>query len=316
MTIVRAQQRIVERPWGKCDLRPWNTTIPDGKIIGEIWFELPIGTGMEPSLLMKLLFTSEVLSIQVHPDDQYARSMGLPNGKTEAWYVLNAASSAEVGIGLKQRYSTSELRQAIDDGTIADLVAWRNVATGMALLVPAGTIHAIGAGLVVAEIQQRSDATFRLFDYGRRRELHIDAGLAVANQGPADEQADPVRLTSERTLLVSSRHFVFERIELPVESAWSLVVEPETWCLVVGGHGTLASWDVAKGDGIFIRSDRVQLATDDVGMTLLVAYSGSSPILNLLRRLDPGFAPTSRPLDSNRDQAWNVITQDLRGAKG
>lgn len=316
MTIARAQQRFVERPWGVGDVRPWSATVSNGKIIGEIWYELPIGIRMEPSLLMKLLFTSEALSIQVHPDDQHAQAMGLANGKTEAWYVLDAASNAQVGIGLKQQYSNNELRQAISDGTISDLVAWRNVATGRALLVPAGTIHAIGAGLVVAEIQQRSEATFRLFDYGRRRELHVDAGLAVANPGPAGEQADPMRLTSERTLLVSSPHFVFERIELPGETSWSLEVEPETWCLVVGGHGMLASLDVAKGDGIFVRADRVQLATDHVGMTLLLAYSGSSPIPNLLRKLEPESAAQSRRQNANRDQPWNVITRDSRGAKG
>ena len=97
----------------------------------------------------------------------YAQSMGLPNGKTEAWYVLSATPEAKVALGLKRRLTPQQLREAIDDGSISDLVVWQAVSAGDVIFVPAGTIHAIGAGLVIAEIQQRSDATFRLFDHGR-----------------------------------------------------------------------------------------------------------------------------------------------------
>ena len=145
-----------------------------------------------PSLLLKLLFTNQPLSIQVHPDDAYAQSIGLPNGKTEAWYVLSAAPEAKVALGLKRRLTPQQLRQAIDDGSISDLVVWQAVSAGDTIFVPAGTIHAIGAGLVIAEIQQRSDATFRLFDHGRGRELHIDNAIAVADAGPADVQVTPI----------------------------------------------------------------------------------------------------------------------------
>ena len=151
------------------------------------------------------------------------------------------------------------MRHAIDDGSIADLVAWQPAHSGDTILVPAGTIHAIGAGLVIAEIQQRSDATFRLFDYGRGRELHVDNALAVANAGPADFLVTPTRLTDTRTLLVSNPHFTFERIDLAPNSAWRLEAEQETWLLVVSGSARAGSFDVATGDAIFAQSDRVNI---------------------------------------------------------
>src|SRR5208283_836221 len=154
-----------------------------------------------PSLLLKLLFTSQPLSIQVHPNDVFARSMGLPNGKTEAWYILSAARDAKVALGLSRRLTPQQLRNAIDDGTISDLVVWHTVSANDVVFVPAGTIHAIGPGLVIAELQQRSDATFRLFDFGRRRELQIENSIVVANAGPADFQVRPSQLTAERRML-------------------------------------------------------------------------------------------------------------------
>jgi mannose-6-phosphate isomerase len=114
--------------------------------------------------LLKLLFTSQPLSIQVHPDDAFAHLNGLPNGKSEAWYVLRAVPDAKVALGFSRQLTSQQLREAIDDGSISDLVVWKSVLPDDVIFVPAGTVHAIGAGLVIAELQQRSDATFRLFD--------------------------------------------------------------------------------------------------------------------------------------------------------
>ena len=144
-----------------------------------------------PALLLKLLFTSEPLSIQVHPDDAFARSIGLPNGKTEAWYILAALPDARVAVGLKRHLTPQELRASIKDGSIAGLTQWRPVVKGDIIFVPAGTIHAIGAGIVLAEIQQRSDATFRLYDYGRQRELHEDNAVAASDAGPVQRPIQP-----------------------------------------------------------------------------------------------------------------------------
>ncbi len=285
MAIEHARAHALPKPWGVVDLRPWSNARHDGDAIGEIWYERPGAAAAEPSLLLKLLFTSQPLSIQVHPDDAFAQSIGLPNGKTEAWYVLSAAPEAKVALGLKQRLTPQQLREAVDDGSISDLVVWRAVSPGDVIFVPAGTIHAIGAGLVIAEIQQRSDATFRLFDHGRQRELHVENAIAVADAGPADFQVQPNRLTDERTLLVSSPHFVFERIELPPNSAWRLEADRETWLLVLDGGARAGSFDVATGDAVFAQSDRVDIHAGPTGMVGLVAYTGGGQAPDLQRRL-------------------------------
>src|SRR4030081_3273441 len=214
MAIEHASVQVVHKPWGLADLRPWSSSDGSGEAVGELWFQRADKNAPTPSLLLKLLFTSEPLSIQVHPDDAYARSIGLPNGKTEAWYILSATPEARVAVGLQRRLTPQQLRASIKDGSIAGLTKWRPVAKGDTVIVPAGTIHAIGAGIVLAEIQQRSDATFRLFDYGRQRELHEDSAVAVSLAGPAQTQSAPRRLTAVRTALVANPHFVLERIDL------------------------------------------------------------------------------------------------------
>lgn len=162
MAIELSSALEAQKPWGVADARPWSEAAPPGRSIGEISFERAGSAAPAPKLLLKVLLTSQPLSIQVHPNDAFAHSIGLPHGKTEAWYVLSARPGAAVALGLKHVVTARQLRQAIDDGSIADLVAWRTVSAGDAIFVPAGTIHAIGPGLVIAEIQQRSDATFRL----------------------------------------------------------------------------------------------------------------------------------------------------------
>src|SRR5271168_1447656 len=210
MAIEHARTHAVTKPWGVEDLLPWSNAGHDGHAIGEILYERTGNETAIPALLLKLLFTSQPLSIQVHPDDAFARAMGLANGKTEAWYVLTAAPDAKVALGLNRRLTPQQLREAIDDSSISDLIVWHAVSADDVISVPAGTIHAIGAGLVIAELQQRSDTTFRLFDPGRHRELHVENAIVVADAGPADFQARSSRLTPERRLLVSVPQFVFE----------------------------------------------------------------------------------------------------------
>jgi mannose-6-phosphate isomerase len=290
MTIERARAHAVPKSWGVVDLSPWSNARHDDGAIGEIWYERFGRVATDPSLLLKLLFTNQPLSIQVHPDDAFAHSMGLPNGKTEAWYVLNATPEAKVALGLHRSLTPQEFRKAVNDGSISDLVVWQTVTAGDVIFVPAGTIHAIGAGVVIAEIQQRSDVTFRLFDYGRQRELHVENAIAVANAGPADLGAQPSRLTDERTLLASSPYFVFERIDLAPDSAWCLDANHETWLLVLSGNARAGSFDIAKGDAIFAQSDRVDLHVGMAGMVGLAAYTGGSPFSDLLRNLKPRIA--------------------------
>jgi mannose-6-phosphate isomerase len=166
--------REVEKPWGRDD--------GSGRRIGEIWFEAPGGRPLP--LLVKYLFTSEKLSVQVHPDDAHARARGLPNGKSECWFVVAAEPGAKLALGLKEEMSEAELREAAADGSIERRLDWIEARRGDFFSVPAGTIHAIGPGLSLIEIQQPSDVTYRLYDYGRDRALHLDDAVAVANRSP------------------------------------------------------------------------------------------------------------------------------------
>jgi mannose-6-phosphate isomerase len=145
--------------------------------------------------------------------------------------------------------------------------------------VPAGTIHAIGAGIVLAEIQQHSDATFRLFDYGRQRELHEDNGVAVAHPWPLRTSCNPSRLTAERTVHFAGRHFVLERAELPEGSSWALLAEPETWIFVLDGDAAIGSTATSIGQAIFIGGGRTSIEVGTNG------FPASRPIDSLMQRL-------------------------------
>ena len=297
MPTEHASVRVVHKPWGVSDLQPWSSIDGTGDAVGELWFERADKNAPLPALLLKLLFTSEPLSIQVHPDDTFARAMGMPNGKSEAWYIISAKPDAQIGVGLKHRVTPQELRASIRDGSIVELVQWRPVEKGDVIFIPAGTIHALGAGIVVAEIQQRSDATFRLFDYGRQRELHEDNGVAVANAWPL--RSPPIRpaLRGERTVLVASRYFVLERLELPEGSSWALLAEPETWILVLDGHAAIGLAALSIGQAVFVAGGRTSIEVGTNGLTALVAYPASAPIGSLLQRLgEPSANPVPQAL--------------------
>ena len=193
---MKLARRYVEKPWGR-DRLPPAFSAPEGKRIGEVRFEGPAGA----PLLAKYLFTSETLSVQVHPDDEAAHAMGLPGGKSECWYVMEAEPGARIGLGLKRELSAEELRASALDGSIEQLLDWREVRTGDFYFVPAGTIHAIGGGLALLEFQQNSDVTFRLYDYGRTRELHLDEAIRVARRRPHTEPVQHVGEGAERVLV-------------------------------------------------------------------------------------------------------------------
>ena len=287
--------RVVHKPWGVNDLQPWSSIDGGDDAVGELWFERADKLAPIPALLLKLLFTREPLSIQVHPDDTFARAMGLPNGKSEAWYIISAKPEAQIGVGLTRRVTPQELRASIRNGSIVELVQWRAVAPGDVVFIPAGTIHAIGAGIVLAEIQQHSDTTFRLFDYSRQRELHEDNGVAVANTWPLRSPHNPTRLADGRTLLVTSRYFVLERLDLPKGSSWALLAEPETWILVLDGHAAIGLTAVSVGQAAFVGGGRTSIEVGINGLTALVAYPAAAPIGSLLQRLgEPSTNPVAQ----------------------
>ena len=282
MTVESTRVKAIEKPWGKWDLAPWSDIRPNDAPIGEVWFQRRHPKAESPELLLKLLFTTEPLSIQVHPDDAFARSLGLKNGKTEAWYILEAAPGARVAAGLKRSVTTSELRASIEDGSIQDLVKWRDVSKGDVIVIPAGVIHAIGAGIVIAEIQQRSDSTFRLFDFGRGRSLDIESGMAVAIAKPIGLQHAARSLTSIRTLHFSCSQFVLESIELSPHANIKLRGTRETWILITKGQARFGALEGLVGNAVFVERDVVEIEAGDRGLRALVAYTGPDPILDLL----------------------------------
>jgi mannose-6-phosphate isomerase len=283
MTIEHASVRIARKPWGRVDLHPWSSIDASTDPVGELWLERKDTSAPIPALLLKLLFTSQPLSIQVHPDDEFARSIGLPNGKTEAWYILSAAPGARVALGLKRQLKPQALRAAIRDGSIAGLVQWLPVTQGDVIVVPGGTIHAIGANIVLAEIQQRSDTTFRLFDFGRHRELHEDSAVAASDAGPSKAPSGPRRLTDVRRVLVTSQHFVLERIDLQANSSWALETDRETWILAIEGKGRIGRTNTTVGDAIFVEADSAGIEVGPDGLSILIAYPGPDPIASLLQ---------------------------------
>ena len=154
MAVERAHRHALPKPWGVADVHPWSNARHDGEAIGEIWYERPAGAAADSSLLLKLLFTSQPLSIQVHPDDAFAASTGMARGKSEAWYVLGATPEARIALGLKQRITPRQLRDAIDDGSIESLVAWRAVSPGDVYRRARRNDTRDWRGIVIAEIRR------------------------------------------------------------------------------------------------------------------------------------------------------------------
>jgi mannose-6-phosphate isomerase len=297
MAIEHASLQVVRKPWGLADLAPWSDIDGSKDAVGELWFERADSNAPIPALRLKILFTGEPLSIQVHPDDAFAHRIGLPNGKTEAWYILSATPAAQVAVGLKRHLTPQELRTSIRDGSIAGLVQWRPVAKGDVIFVPAGTIHAIGAGIVLAEIQQRSDATFRLYDYGRQRDLHEDSAVASADAGPVQTLFHSPRRTGTRTILIASRHFVLERIDLPEHSSWVLFADAETWIYVLIGHAAVGLISASIGEAIFVGGDNSSIEVGADGLSGLIAYPGPNPIESLLQGLGRPSTDTISPIE-------------------
>jgi mannose-6-phosphate isomerase len=201
--MMKLERRFVEKPWGRSDL-PQAFDSPASERIGEIWF---VGADDAP-VRAKYLFTSEPLSIPVHPDDDQARLRGLPRGKSECWFVLEAAPDATIGLGLRREMTKEELRSAAIDGSIVEELSWRPVAAGDFIYVPAGTIHSIGAGISLIEFQQSGDVTYRLYDYGRPRQLHLDDAVAVAAAQPYPDQLAKTVDQTEDVVLVDGPKFV------------------------------------------------------------------------------------------------------------
>ncbi len=232
------------RPWGRRSLEPWYNAEQSGadrEPIGEAWLtgakclvadgsfagqtlqavadaerEALLGAWRDENefpLLLKLLFPDDKLSVQVHPNDAQAKVMGQPRGKTECWYVVHAEPGATVACGLLPGVDPQAMHAAAADGSMESLLRFLPVSTGDMVFVDAGTVHAIGPGVTLLETQQTSDTTFRLFDYGRPRELHLEQGVAVAMAETRAGKVQP-RQAEHGTRLIQEQYFTVDRFAL------------------------------------------------------------------------------------------------------
>ena len=227
--------RMVDKPWGVARL-PAPFATPKGSRIGEIWFEPPAVLGR---LLVKYIFTSEKLSVQVHPSDTNAPAGA--SGKEECWLVIAAEPGARLGIGFREAISAESIRAAALDGSIETLLTWHEVRPGDFFYIPAGTVHAIGSGISLIEIQQNSDVTYRVYDYGRPRELHLDEAIAIATGAPHDPALRCNLATRGSIRLVDGPHFRLDRIDGPLDPARAhhdgpMLVVPLEGALAVHGE--------------------------------------------------------------------------------
>jgi mannose-6-phosphate isomerase len=284
------------RPWGTLDLSPiypnhrfeekigeaWLTgdacQVANGPLKGKTLADLSTQYGGELvgdaaldshrfPLLVKFLFPHDKLSVQVHPDDEAARKLGQPWGKTECWYVAHAKPGAQIALGLKPAVTKEQFERAIHDQHAEDLLNWIKVYSGEMIYVAGGTVHTIGPGLILMETQQQSDTTYRLYDYGRKRELHLREGLAAMKEKVGSGKVvrpAPVELngtTNRRAPLISSSYFVVDMFEL--KQPYSFRTQDETGkhsaqimvavegCGIVEAPGTNPV-TLARGDAVVV----------------------------------------------------------------
>jgi mannose-6-phosphate isomerase len=258
----------INKPWGRHKLWPGFEDAPaNGEPVGEIWYKMPSGAP-EPELLVKYLFTSERLSIQVHPDDPAARAAGYPCGKDEAWLILAAEPGATIALGTRHPVTPAELRAAALDGSIETLMDWRSVKAGDVIYSPAGTVHAIGAGLTLIEVQQNVDLTYRLYDYGRPRELHLDAGIAVARPVPFVDSPIPTQSKPNRDILVEGGKFAIERLRRIGEHT----LNRSGWIIPVTGGGRINGQPFSAGECWYVEG--AEQVSIEQGSDVLLAYPG------------------------------------------
>jgi mannose-6-phosphate isomerase len=281
------------RIWGFHDLAPWfdHRTEPSSGVdpVGEVWLTgsdckaatgplagrtlgdimgehgpqilgldhvpalVPSGTGPEFPLLIKVLFPREKLSVQVHPDDELAQKIGQPRGKTECWYALDAEPDAKVALGLQPGVTADQVRAAIADNSLEKLLGWLPIQPGDMVYVDAGTVHAIWPGAVILETQQTSDITYRLYDYGRPRELHVDRSLEAMRLETGAGKIAPIE-EDGYTVLVDERYFRVERWKLDTASQ----VEKLN-CLCDSAHS-----DNRSASLLFVSQGELTVAGEDV----------------------------------------------------
>ena len=294
LKLIHCQERFYENIWGGRRLRTvFGKDAPDGKPVGEAWLisdhagdESVIDEGVHAGktlrqlveedprsilgnraqltihgrfpLLLKLLDSDDRLSVQVHPDDECAKRLNEPDvGKTEMWHVLNAEPGSELICGLDQSVTGEQFSKAVHDGSVEQLMTQFEATAGTSVFVSAGTVHAIGGGITLAEIQQNSDLTYRIYDWGRvqddgtPRELHVDKAVEAIHFGSSHGgAARPLECETDGAyveVLAACRYFAAESIE--IDGAYTRATRNDSFHIVL-----------AKTDGIGVISRKDQRA--------------------------------------------------------
>ncbi|WP_263352587.1 type I phosphomannose isomerase catalytic subunit [Acidicapsa acidisoli] len=327
----RLDPLFVERIWGTADLRPWYNYVssaePGHNPIGEVWLtgdECKVSTGSlagmtlgqvfaahsgamlgsavpdsihgASPLLMKVIFAREKLSVQVHPDDRLAQKYGQPRGKTECWYALAAEPGAEVAAGLRPGTTLEQVESGVADGSLEQCLEVVQVTAGDLVYVDAGTVHAIWPGSVLLETQQNSDITYRLFDYGRPRELHVAKALEAIRLQTAAGKIAPVELT-DRAVLVEREYFCVEKMIVSgVRTGSSMIATEGT---EAGGDPGLTYLFAASGSGWISSAGSEAFEGVELAPRGMVAVPATSPAWQIedrggleLIRITPRFPAT------------------------
>ena len=232
----RMEPSFLEKVWGSTALQPWFPN-PAEKT-GEAWYHFE-----GSPILVKFLFTTEKLSIQVHPGDAYAKAHEGSLGKTEMWHILRAEPGATVALGFKERISPQRMREAAVSGEIMKLLNWLPAHAGDTFFVEPGTVHALGAGLALVEIQQYSDVTYRLYDYGRDRPLHLEKSMDVAFGGP-----HPGKSAADGPVIASCDYFTVEKLSWLDTFEYQPDNERFQLLIVTGGTGTIGGQPYRAGE--------------------------------------------------------------------
>lgn len=291
-----------ERVWGRKDLSPFFPGQTAREPIGEVWFTAGenvtstgetlhsmlakhleiLGTAADERyphlcpLLLKLLFTTGRLSVQVHPDDDYALQHHHSLGKTEAWYVMDSQPPGEVAIGFRDPISPQKLESAALSGEIENLLEWRKVRKGDLIFVPAGTVHAIGAGVTICEIQENSDITYRLYDYGRPRELHLSDGKRVSNLTRYTHVARSVELRPGRIQKEECPYFRIEHLTVSGQIQIEGRNDPYLLLVCLEGQGTINGAPFKAGQAWFVPAQTKGFVVDGAGSEWLLTYKADA----------------------------------------
>jgi mannose-6-phosphate isomerase len=294
--------QLSERIWGATELPAFLEQPKPGRPVGEAWLTatdcVVEGTGGETlgdltrrtpapfgaerpgefPLLIKFLFPREKLSVQVHPNDEEARRIGQPRGKNECWYVLSAEPGAELALGFREELTAAEMERAIHEGTLESKLRYVPVKAGDMVYVEAGTIHAIGPGMVVLETQQYSDTTYRLYDYGRPRELHLKDGLAVTKTRTRAGLVAPKTMDGF-VRLIESPYFAVDTFELAAGVQRSLGEEARMQILVALDEG--ASVRLSEGRAFSLPAGRAAILPVRAGAEHVLEATAAARVIRI-----------------------------------